>query len=389
MSKLFTFAIVLLLVALIVRSEIMSAVAVALAAAAWLNTGWLRRVERGLQVRRDVVQSLAFGEEVVSSVVIENSSLLRVPWLEVRESVPLGLRSVTPQPTVITLGAGQEYRLAYPIRGSRRGWYTVGPVRMVMGDILGIQKRRLQVPSTHIVVYPRVVPLSVLGLPATLVYGPLQPVGVRQRIEDPARPSGVREYVPGDDMRRLDWKSSARQNTLLVRRADPSIAPETTIAVAFGKTDYPLQALHDALERAAICAASLGTALLQRKLPVSLLTNGFDPQTQQVGIHIGFGKGEGQRRQLLAALGRVSSSDERSLFAMLQAQQLPWGGTLVLVIANLTLETLSSVLALRRRGQQLVLVLVEGTPEGLALARQQRLLAYTVDRGGMPVLERS
>jgi uncharacterized protein (DUF58 family) len=260
---------------------------------------------------------------------------------------------------------------------------------MVLGDVLGIHKRRLNVPSAQVIVYPRVLPLPVLGLPATLVYGPLQPVGARQRIEDPARPSGVRQYVPGDDIRRLDWKSSARQNTLLTRRSDPSIAPETTIAVAFGKADYPPEALHDALERAAICAASLGTALLQRKLPVALLTNGFDPQTNLVGIRIGFGKGEGQRRELLAALGRVSSSDELSVFGLLQAHPLPWGGTLMLVMANLTLETLPNVLTLRRRGQQIVLVLVEGTAEGLVLARQQHLLAYTVDREGTPVPERS
>jgi uncharacterized protein (DUF58 family) len=387
MSKLFTFAVALLLIALILRSEIMSAVAVALAAAAWLNTIWLRRVERGLRVRRDVTHSLAFGEDALSSVVIDNSSLMRVPWLEIRESVPLGLRSALPQPTVITLGAGQAHSFQYPIRGLRRGWYTLGPTRMVLGDVLGIQKRRLNIPAAHIIVYPRVMPLPVLGLPATLVYGPLQPLGVRQRIEDPARPSGVRQYVPGDDMRRLDWKSSARQNTLLVRRADPSIAPETMIAVAFSKTDYPLEALHDALERAAICAASLATALLQRKLPVALLTNGFDPQTKLAGIRLGFGKGEGQRREILAALGRINNSDELSLFGMLQAQSLPWGGTLVLVMSNLSLETLSSVLTLRRRGQQIVLVLVEGTSEGLVLARQQHLLAYTVDRGGTPVPE--
>jgi uncharacterized protein (DUF58 family) len=161
------------------------------------------------------------------------------------------------------------------------------------------------------------------------------------------------------------------------------------IAVAFSKTDYPLEALHDALERAAICAASLATALLQRKLPVALLTNGFDPQTKLAGIRLGFGKGEGQRREILAALGRINNSDELSLFGMLQAQSLPWGGTLVLVMSNLSLETLSSVLTLRRRGQQIVLVLVEGTSEGLVLARQQHLLAYTVDRGGTPVPERS
>jgi uncharacterized protein (DUF58 family) len=384
MSRLLTLGLVLLAVAVTLRSEVVGMVGLTLSAAGLLTRLWLRQIEGAIHVRRDAPAELPNGENAQVTVVIRNSALVRVPWLSIRESIALTLRTTVPPPTVITLGAGAEYRLSYVIRGARRGWYTLGPLQITLGDVLSLRRVRLTVPAAFVTVYPRIVPLSELGLPAMLSYGPL----AGQLTEDPARPAGVREYAPGDDVRRLDWKSSARQRSLLVRRADPTIAPETTIALGFGREDYPAPVLQDALERAVTVAASFGVALLQRKLPVSLITNGYDPLNHSAGAMIGFGKGDGQRQTLLTLMGRLSVGADVDLFAQIQRQPLPWGGTLILVVADLTLDLLPQVVALRRRGQHVVLVLIEGSHAGLVLAEQQHLSAYTVGRRGQPVIAR-
>lgn len=385
MTKIIIFSAVLLIAALFVRSEVISIVAMMLGGAALLSNWWLGRIERRLRIGRAVPTHLTYGQDASVTVTIENHSLVRVPWLLVRESIAYSLRVQDVQQTVITLGAGARHQVVYPIRGSRRGWYSVGPLQLVLGDVLGLRRARLSVPATFVTVYPRVLPLIDLGLPAELSYGPLRPRGVRQRVEDPARPVGVRQYVPGDDVRRLDWKSSARQTTLLVRRADPTIAPETTIALAFGRDDYPAQVLQDALERAVTVAASFSVALLARKLPVSLVSNGLDPQHNIDTITLPFGKGDGQRQTILGVLGRLSLGQHSDLLIMLHHQQLPWGGTLILIMADLTLDRLPHLAALQRRGQQLALILVEASTGGLALAQQQHITAYTVDRRGIAV----
>ncbi|MBV9791640.1 MAG: DUF58 domain-containing protein [Chloroflexi bacterium] len=381
MSRLLNLAIALVLVGLVLRSELISFVGLALGAVSLLSRFWLRQVERGLRVSRQAPDVLAAGEEATITVQVSNPTLLRIPWIEVRESLPFALRTRQPQHQVISLGAGQSYQLMYQIRGARRGWYPLGPTQLILGDALGLSRLALQVPPRHITIYPRVLPLSALGLPATLSVGPL----TGRRGEDPARPAGVRQYVPGDDVRRLDWKSSARQSTLLVRRADPTIAPETTIGLAFARDDYEARTLQDSLERAVVAAASLSMALLQRKLPVSLIANGYEPEAKQSGVILPFGKGDGQRRLLLGVLGRLELGQNLGLFDLLHSQPLPWGGTLVLVLADLTLDVLPNVVALRRRGQQITLLLVEGSASGQALAAQQHLSAYVVDRQGQPV----
>ncbi|HEX6289351.1 MAG TPA: DUF58 domain-containing protein [Herpetosiphonaceae bacterium] len=381
MPRLLNLAIVLLLVALGLRSELISFVALVLGAVALLSRLWLRQVERGLRVSREAPECLAHGEDATVTVLIANPTLLRVPWLEIRESVPFALRIALPQRQVISLGAGGTHRIRYRIHGARRGWHSLGPTQLFLGDALGLGRSLLQIGPTYITVYPRIVPLPELGLPATLSVGPL----TGRRGEDPARPAGVRQYVPGDDVRRLDWKSTARQSTLLVRRADPTIAPETTIALAFARQDYAARVLQDALERAVTAAASLSMALLQRKLPISLVSNGYDPRDRQSGVILPFGKGDSQRRLVLGLLGRLEPGQDRSLLELLHGHPLPWGGTLALVVADLTLDLLPQIIALRQRGQQLTLLLVEATPSGRALARQQQLMVYVIDRQGQPV----
>lgn len=381
MPRLLSLAITLVLIGLALRSELISFVGLALGAVSLLSRLWLRQVERGLRVSRQAPETLAAGEEATITVQVSNPTLLRIPWIEVRESLPFALRIRQPRHQVISLGAGQSYQMTHQVRGARRGWYPIGPTQLVLGDALGLTRLTLQVPPKHITIYPHVLPLAALGLPATLSVGPL----TGRSGEDPARPAGVRQYVPGDDVRRLDWKSTARQSTLLVRRADPTIAPETTIGLAFARQDYEVRTVQDSLERAAIAAASLSMALLQRKLPVSLISNGYEPQAKQSGVILPFGKGDGQCRLLLGVLGRLEQGQDQNLFDLLHNHALPWGGTLVLVLADLTLDVLPHVVALRRRGQQLALLLVEGSASGQVLAAQQRLSAYTVDRQGMPV----
>lgn len=375
------FAGALLLVALLFQLEIVGAVAITLGAAALLSHLWIGRIERALRIVRKAPEYLSFGEDATVELEIHNQSLLPVSWLDLRERVPLGLRVVAPPRTVLTMSAGLTQRFSYAIKGQHRGWYQIGPLQLILGDVLGLHTRQLQVPPTAVTVYPRVVPLPRLGLPASLGLGPL----AGRQGEDPARPAGVREYTPGDDVRRLDWKSTARISTLLMRRADASIAPETTIALAFGTQDYPRRMLGDALERAATVVASLGVALLTHKLPVGLVTNGIDPQSRVQGVMLRAGKGDGQRRVLLGLLGRLEDGSELEFWKLLHDQPLVWGGTLVIVIDDLTPVVLPHIEVLHRRGQHLTLLLINATPDGLALARNRRIHTYTVDRRSIPL----
>lgn len=380
-------AVLLLAMALVARSPVLAAAAFILAGSTYATGWWTTRAERGLRVRQNVAETVGFGEQTTVTIEVANRSLLPIPWVQVVDSVPLALRLGLPQRHAFALGAGARREFTYRVLGSRRGFYHIGPLRLLTGDVLGLHTRQLNAPRVEITVLPRVLPLPRLGLPAQLVWGPLR-ANVR-RSEDPARPAGVRPYQASDGIRRLDWKSTARQGELLVRRAEPSVTPETTLALAFGRHDFPPRILQDCLERGAVAAASLGVALLQRKLPVALVSNGQDPKNPESDVVLAHGKGESHRQLLLHLIGRLQTSDQRLLWDLLARQPLPWGGTVALVIADLDVEHIPHAAALRRRGQHLVALLLEPTAGGLALAHGQGIPAWPVNREGVPLAEQT
>ena len=54
----------------------------------------------------------------------------------------------------------------------------------------------------------------------------------RDRIfEDPLRFAGLRDYRPGDSLRRIDWKASARRQALQSRVYEPSSTLHLLVAV--------------------------------------------------------------------------------------------------------------------------------------------------------------
>ncbi len=385
-SSLRLVAVFLLLSALALREPLLAAAGLFLGGATLITGWWTTQVERRMRVQHMVPETVSFGEHATVTIEIANHSLLPVPWIQVVDSVPLALRTAPPPRLAFSLGAGALRRVSYDVVGGRRGFYRLGPLRLATGDVLGLHTRQLTTRPAELTVLPRVLPLDRFVLPAQLPFGPL--ASHVRRGEDPARPAGVRPYQASDGVRRLDWKSTARYGELLVRRAEPSVAPETTIALAFARQDFAARILQDCLERGATAAASLGSALLARKLPVSLVSNGVDSKHPQAEVVLPHGKGEGHRHVLLYLLGRLEAGDGPTLFEVLARQTLPWGGTLALIIADLDVELLPQIVRLKRRGQHVIALLLEPTPGGLALARRERIGVFSVDREGAPVPER-
>src|SRR5690606_25410219 len=82
---------------------------------------------------------------------------------------------------------------------------------------------------TPVIVYPRIYSMPELGLPASRPFGERK--GRERIFEDPGRIAGIRPYQPGDPMRRIDWKASARMQALQSRVYEPSATMHMLIAL--------------------------------------------------------------------------------------------------------------------------------------------------------------
>ena len=101
-------------------------------------------------------------------------------------------------------------------RPSGAGCTTSVPVRLVQSDPLGLVRRhRAWAHPTEVLVRPVVTPLEAGSMagPPDLEGMP----GEQLSLSDLAFHS-LREYVPGDDLRHVHWRSSAKAGQLLVRQ---------------------------------------------------------------------------------------------------------------------------------------------------------------------------
>ncbi|MFM7756201.1 MAG: DUF58 domain-containing protein [Actinomycetota bacterium] len=164
-----------------------------------------------VQVRRNVepTEPMA-GTEL--DVTLELNPLRRTPTCDLVDSIDdLGRVGLTLAP----LARHRTARIRYRVPTEHRGILTLGPAHVEVTDPLGMIRRRRQVGNTtEVVVNPR---WTCLDLPDPRTCDGDLIDFIRRLIDRMAvnlEFRSLREYVTGDDLRRINWKASARRDQL-------------------------------------------------------------------------------------------------------------------------------------------------------------------------------
>jgi uncharacterized protein (DUF58 family) len=197
----------------------------ALLAAAWFQA---RRPLEGLAARRTLYPSAFEGDEVPVEIVVEGSRGSRM--IEVSDafgpSIAVEQRMLEPGP----LEAGVQRRLRYVAYCSRHwGIHPVGPLQVHASDPGGLFHARKTLPVTEeFAVFPQVYDvagLQELGARSTFVPHESSAGRPGQSLV----PMGIREYRPGDDLRRVHWPATARRGVLMIKEVEVDLAPYFTV----------------------------------------------------------------------------------------------------------------------------------------------------------------
>lgn len=154
--------------------------------------------------------------------------------------------------------------ISYELRYQHRGDHRLGPPSVAVTDALGLVERTFTAAEEpgQVLVYPAIVdpPRAVRSLLESVVDVDHRP----GRDEFDA----LREYVRGDSLRDVHWKSSARRpgDDLVVKEFDDR-APTDAVRIAVAPTGN-----RDAVDAAARAAASVATMLFQEGVEVGLDT---------------------------------------------------------------------------------------------------------------------
>lgn len=231
---------------------------------------------KSLRISRSYAPYAFWGEQIPITIHIKNASRLPIPWVNVQDSIAIELFHQERLNEIITLKGREETERTYHIRGTRRGYYKVGPMRLITRDLFGLVSEQIgSFPTEYITIYPRIIPLSKLGLPSRLPFGTL--AGKQRLFADPARPMGVRHFRSGDSLRQINWKASGHTQRLMVKTYQPAISLETAVLLNLHSSDYERRNRLTSVEWAIEVAASLAAHLVNVRQPVGLISNGIDP----------------------------------------------------------------------------------------------------------------
>ena len=247
-------------------------------------------------------------------------------------------------------------RINFRVLAANRGFYRLGPAKLESGDLFGMFGSIREEPQSTqtITVYPKVVPVPWLNLPAARPIGDSRtPTGL---LDDPSRPSGIREYRPGDPLRSVDWKATARHTSeekLFVRTFDPSVSHYAVVLLEAATTDKPWEGYHaDVLERAVTCAASVAVRASDAGHRVGLIANGVPPHNEGSAV-IPPATSPGHLLAILKSLAMVKPMAIKSLDELARNHgqgAMPPGATIIYVAGAFRPGAVEYVLGLSRRG---------------------------------------
>lgn len=162
----------------------------------------------------------------------------------------------------------------YSIVCSRRGAYTIGPLVAVARDPIGLTQRETVVCEPFVLlVHPQVDRVSDRPLTRQYEDPPMRPP-VSKPWPSGAELFGMREFRPGDSIRRIVWRATARTGTLMIWEAEQGITDKVMIVLDTDRGHHSRDGeFSESFETAVRIAASLGVAHLGDGYEVRCETN--------------------------------------------------------------------------------------------------------------------
>jgi len=363
---------------ILVVSLALHQVPLALVALLFMLTGgvsrlWNKYCLHRIEYKRHLSQKqVFFGEEIVFEIEITNRKPLPLPWLQIEDELPERVtllkgkasQSVDDRVTLnnmFPIGMYQRVKRRFPMLCKERGAFIFGPTRIRSGDLFGFFRRDQLIDTyDYLIVYPRLVPLEKLGIPSQQLFGDIR---LKQHLfQDPVLTAGVREYLPGDSLKRIHWKSTARLGRLQTKIYEPTTTVDISIFFDVRTLKAPLWgSIYQLQELGIITAASISQHALNAGFRVGLYVNQITRFSQGM-VNVPHSQHPDQMPRILEALAQLHQTETIAMARYIRqtVSSLPWGTTLLVIAAQPDEKLLAALMDLRRVGRSIALVVIGG-----------------------------
>ncbi len=339
-------------------------------AVSWI---WTQLSLEGMSVKRRARSLRAsVGDVFEEHFMLSNDSRLNKLWVEISNDTNMPNASGSRLLTMV----GRNQKRTYIARTwlFRRGGFKLGHTRLISGDPFGLFRVEKIFPAKHsLVVLPMIYEIASFVSPPGLLPG--GQVIRRKALDVTPHASGVREYVPGDPMKRIHWPTTARRDQLIVKEFEKDPQAEVWLFLDAQKTAHAEKPFEipeiytedwmfgrrpkfelppSTLEYAISTTASLAHYYLRQRRAVGLVT------ARRHFRVIPAERSERQEGKILETLAFIEAESNLSIAGLVAAQagQLPQGSSAILVTPTVHPELLATVDDLQRRNLRPVIVLL-------------------------------
>ncbi|ALX49080.1 DUF58 domain-containing protein [Lentibacillus amyloliquefaciens] len=269
---------------------------------------------------------------------------------------------------IIFPGFRRIIEIPYDIEGIPRGEHKLYAIRVRTGDVFGmVTKEHVFQVEDQIAAFPNERSVSIAERFSSYDQGAASSSAMNLKNTNVA--TGIREYTPGDKFSWIDWKQTAKKNTVITKEFEQEKSTDTLVVL---DASFHQDINELAFESGVELTMSLLESIQRQTSQASFLSIGRDT------IHFPLNHDPAKKDWIRRHLTKVQPGGNIPFAVKLREEimQITAGANMILITTRLDHEFSRTVRHLRQRTKKLVVIFIQAfsliSAEEQALIRQLR-----------------
>ena len=189
----------------------------------------------------------------------------------------------------------------------------------------------------------------------------MQPYGLIKNkmpiFDDPSMITGIRDYQLGDEIRRINWKATAKHDKFLVNVLQPTISSSSIIILNMLEDDYEFKNKDYYIERGIEVAASLVQELFILRQEIQFASNCKIDKEENI-LKTNLAKGEVHFTSILTHLSLMEPAKKLKLYDIIQPNilNLSWGISIYILTPKLDELSIYRLIDFKQNGHSVTII---------------------------------
>lgn len=219
-------------------------------------------------------------EECTFTTIVKNEGILPAPYVVVKNKTLAKLNSKYNGDALWLNSDGNKY-IGTKVRFYQRGMYNLGEIVLSISDLFSVFQRNRNINVNAIVkVYPKVYELKEIVHNGSHIFK--NTANDKTSLEDIYNVREIRKYNQGDNLKRVNWKVSAKHGELYVKDLETVSGEESNIFLDMSKFNILMDEHGEGEEQLIDLCLSIVNCMNMRNIKTNLFINAALPRTFEI-----------------------------------------------------------------------------------------------------------